>query len=224
MTKSKSLRIQMVAAVTAMLLVSLMVVRTSSAAFTDDVTGGTDTFSTSSVYFNDLGSAVFASGTGLLPGDVIQDCISVAYGGDEYDGLASVKMYVDSLSGTDGTADIATQLGLTTDSSTLLDYANLNVVVGDSGVDCATLESEVDGSLIGDTLDSTGLSNGTELYDGTLNSFNTSGGPLDTSWTPASDDTSRVFVFQVELPSGTGNQAQGDSASGDFTWSVSAGS
>lgn len=209
MTKSKTLRVQMVAAVTAMLLVSFMVVRTSSAAFTDDIDSGAQSIDAATLVFD---SATVAgtdlSVTNILPGDFAETvCYDVTYGGSV---TPSALALTASVTGTNGTDEALLGLSGGDLGTTLDEYLDLTVSMGAAGETCSSL-------LSGGVLDGL-LTNYSVIFPtAKMNTF-TSVDLAAASWTPSGTDT-RAFVFELSLPD-VGNAAQGDGVDATFTWSA----
>lgn len=97
---------QLGAAVAALALVSTMVVRTSSAAFTATTENTNNSWEAGTVTLtdDDSATALFSGLTGLKPGSTEIDCIAVTYGGSL---AASVKLYA-TITGGDGLGDYIT--------------------------------------------------------------------------------------------------------------------
>lgn len=187
---SRAGKIQAVAAVMAALaLTSVMVLRTTSAAFTDTTENAGNSWDAGTVTLtdDDGGSALF-SVTDMAPGDSNNGCIEVTYGGS-----------------------------LTLSTPANLYAAVTETVVGGDGLG-NDLTVVVERGASGDTCASLGTP--TEIYNGTLAAFNTSGSPLATGWTPGTGDTMRPFKFTATLDADAANDAQGEGADATFTWSV----
>lgn len=221
MTKSKTLRVQVVAAVTAMLLVSFMVVRTSSAAFTGSSSTSGDSIAAGTVSLTaDAAGSALIDLSGLLPGYSGEYCVDVIYGGDTTPNNA-VEFYG---TGANGGAWLTAD---STDDGTDLDD-QVKVSVYEADTDCTThgtidsLTADVTGLL-------TDLSQNT-LVDGVaLSSLQDSSSPYTSAFSPAvGGNTDYAFYIKVEFPNDTdgslfgGNQnhAQGDTVAGSFTWQV----
>ena len=214
MTKSKTLRIQAVAAVTAMLLVSFMVVRTSSAAFTGSVTTSGESIAagTVSLTSDDVGTALFSL-TGLLPGASNEYCVDVTYDGDTAPGN-SVEFFG---TGNGSTAGWLTDASGGADGTDLDDQIDVTVYGADT-----TCGATADISALNTLL--SGLS-GATLIDGVdLSTLATSASPVDTGWTPDGANDTYAFYIKVDFPllsdASVQNQAQGDTVTGSFTWQV----
>lgn len=178
-----------------LVLVSGIVLQVSSAAFTGstDNTGNSWDAGTVTLTDDDAGSALFTA-TDQKPGDTATQCIEVTYGGS-ITPSAAVDLFAAVTETNDGTGN---GLG---------DDLDVVVEVGAAGSSCLLF----------------GLG-GTEVYNGTLAGFNTSASALSTGWTPVvgglTPDTMRPFRFTVTLGADTPNDAQGDGADADFTWSA----
>lgn len=96
-TKDRTLRI--IAAVAALALVSIMVLRTSSAAFTGTTTNSGNSWAAGEVKLSDddTGSAMFTI-TNMTPNTAVVKCITVTYDGTV--ATTGVKLYGASLTGT----------------------------------------------------------------------------------------------------------------------------
>lgn len=201
---TRTLKIQLLAGVLALALVSVMVVRTSSAVFS----GTTDTaasWDAGTVTLTDDDGAIHASAnltlTNLKPGDSGFDCIEVTYGGSLVGAdLAGVKLYASSVTNTDGAA-------------------------GDTNVASGKLSDDLDVTI--QTLDATNwaLTDCTNFLLGTsifatapVDNLGTSYATGHGSWAPAA--TNETFYYKVAwtLGTDTANDAQGDGTDVTFTW------
>lgn len=188
-------KLRIVGVAAGLVLVSGIVLQVSSAAFTGSTDNSDNSWDAGTVTLtdNDAGSALFTA-TNQKPGDTATECIEVTYGGS-ITPSAAVDLFAAVTEANDGTGN-----GLGDDLDVVLQ-------VGAAGSSCAVF----------------GLA-GTEIYNGTLAAFNTSATPLSTGWTPVvgglTPDTMRPFQFTVTLGSDTPNDAQGDGADADFTWSA----
>lgn len=188
--------VSLIAGVVALLLVALMVTRTSEAAFTATTDNSGNSFSAASITLtdDDNDGALFTL-SDLEPGDSRSACIEVTYAG-----TVTTPSAVTLYSG--GYADDVGALS-----------GHLNVTVEE-------------GTGAGFTDDCSGFSPspGTPLVDGmTLASFasthsNFSNGAA--SWTPSNGE-SRSYRVTVELDAATPNTEQGASTTGvQFVWEV----
>lgn len=126
---------------------------------------------------------------GLKPGDVIENCLVVTYGGSL---AANVKLYADSLVGTLGT------------------YLNLGVEIGDGGAFPGTATTE-------GTIPCSGFT-GSSIYSGTLAGFagtNTDFGSGVGVWAPTTG-LFKTYRFVVTVQDD--NLAQGQTATVNFVW------
>lgn len=191
---SRTTSLVRVAAVAAALVaVSAMVLRTSSAAFSDTTNNAANNWNSGSVVLNDDdgstdglgngtgGSAMF-NVTNLAPGDVATRCITI-----EYDGsipTADIKLYGSQ-------------------SGELAQYVNVTVERGTGGGF---------GNCTGFTADATGGA----VYTGKLNAFPTTlaagVGLYSTTTTPSA----KVFRFVTTIDDT--NAAQSKSATATFSW------
>lgn len=179
-------------AVGAMALVSTFVLQASSAVFTAQTDNLDNSFVTSDVELsdNDSGTALFTV-SDMNQSDVETRCIEVSY------------------TGTTDPQPVALFSGGYADSSTLGQYLNLDVSLGNAGTTCAAFA-------------------GTNIFSGTLVGFD--GAHTDysngvTGWDPAAASTAapetRAYQFSVELDAATPNSFSGESVSGlTFTWEV----
>lgn len=88
---SPSPRLQLLAAVASLAVVSTMVLRTSQAAFTDTTDNAASAWTAGTVVLSDDDTgALFNALTGLVPGSTETDCIAVTYSGDV---AATVRLY-----------------------------------------------------------------------------------------------------------------------------------
>lgn len=180
--------------VAGLVLVSGIVLQVSSAAFTGSTenTGNSWDAGTVTLTDDDAGSALFTA-TNQKPGDTATDCIEVTYGGS-ITPSAAVDLYA------------AVTESFDASGNGLGDDLDVVVELGAAGASC---------TLFG---------TGTGIYNGTLAAFNTSASALSTGWTPVvgglTPDTMRPFRFTVTLGDDTANDAQGDGADADFTWSA----
>lgn len=191
---SRTASAQLVAGMAALILVSLLVVRASDAAFSATTVNPGNSWAAGTVTLTDDagGTALFAA-TDMVPGSVVDNCIEVTYGGSV--AISGTSLYA-TWSDSDGGGDTGTAAGLSDD---LL----VDVRMGDAGVTCATL----------------GAANSTSVHAGSLDTMAADHAAGALAWTPdASTDTVRAFAFTVELPATTPDDAQGDGASATFTW------
>ncbi len=184
-------RLPVIAMAVALLLVALMVTRTSQAAFTATTDNTGNSFSAGSVTLtdNDLGSAMFTL-LNMAPGDSQTDCIEVTYSGS----ITSPQPVV-LYSG-----------GFTDTTGNLSAHLNLTVVEGDDGATCAAFSGGT--TVVNSTL---------AAFDGASSDYATGSG----GWTPAGTPDTRAYQFTVELdtnvPSGEQGSATDDVA---FVWEV----
>ena len=153
----------------ALLLVGLLVIGTSRAAFFDTTQNTGNSFSTGTVAISDddSGSAMF-SASGLVPGDSVTECITVQYDGTEVP--ADVELYV-------GSGDLS--------GTGLDDYLDMTVELGTGGSfgSCAGFSgsSVYTGTLDGFASAHTGFASGTG------------------SWSPAATSETRTYRFSFTL-------------------------
>lgn len=182
-----------VAFVASMVVVSMLVVTGSIAAFSDTTQSTGNTFSTGTVALvdDDLAASMFTV-SGMVPGDSVTECITVTYQGTVAD-PSGVKVYS----------------GGYTDSGDLANYLNLTIEEGTGGTfgDCTgfTLENIIE--------------SGTTLagFDATHTDYATGAGV----WDPASTPVSKTYRFTVALDAATPDVEQGESVTAaTFTWEV----
>ena len=186
-------RAPVLAMAVALLLVAMMVTRTSQAAFTatTDNTGNSFTAGTVVLSDDDSGAALFAVPT-MSPGDTATGCIQVTYSGTITDPQA-VKLYGG---------------GYTDAGGSLSDYLELTVEEGTAGSTCASFTS---GATIvnGSTLAAFNDTDSTDYASG------------DGTWTPTSTPEMRAYQVTVKLADATPNTEQGASTTDvAFVWEI----
>ncbi len=174
------------------ILVALLVVTSSRAAFVaqNDNVGNQVTAAAVDLGDNDSTTAMFDNLAGLLPGTNEDRCIDVTYTGN-VDPLL-VKLYASA----PPTGDLGT-------------YLNLRIDVGDDTGDafrnCTTFGST--GTV-------------TNVYNGTLAAFATAyphyGTSLSSTWDPAVTGETRTFRFRVSVQDDA--NAEGKTATFGFSW------
>ncbi len=187
-----SLAIQLSAFALSFILVALLVVTSSRAAFVaqNDNTTNTVTAAAIDLGDNDSNGAMFNS-TGLMPGTSVQKCIDVTYTGN-IDPLL-VKIYA--------TAPPTGTLGT---------YLNLTIDVGDDTTDafgsCTTFGGGVNGS--------------TNVYTGTLAGFASDhpdyANGRSTTWDPTGTGQTKTFRFTVSVQDNP--SAEGLTSTFGFSW------
>lgn len=194
----------------ALLLVTLMITRTSQAAFTATTDNAGNSFEAGEVDLadDDGGSTAMFTVTEMLPGDVDESCIKVDYTG--VSGPNAVKLYSSGLTSTDsaGGADGA-------DGSVYATNVALVVQIGSAPV-----------SAPPGFQNCTGFTPTGTIYTGTLSDFastHTDWTSGVTGWTPTTGAESRIFRFETTLSTATPNSEQGDSSTIGFVWEVTAG-
>lgn len=200
-------KIRIAGAAAGVVLVSGMVLQVSSAAFTGETSNTDNSWAAGTVTLtdDDTGVALYASQADIVPGYSEIRCIEVSYTGSVATTALQLHAAVTS-TGSPGTDNgLSDDLDVQVSMGPLASECN----IGDDGfVDAATgLLPQV----------------GTSEYDGTLAAFNAAGSPMTTGWTPdgaTNTDLMRPFLFTVTLGADTGNDAQGDSATADFTWTA----
>jgi predicted ribosomally synthesized peptide with SipW-like signal peptide len=176
-----------------MVVISMLVVTSSIAAFSDTTAGTGNTFSTGTVDLvdDDLGAVLFTA-TAMVPGDSVTDCITVTYQGSVAN-PSGVKLYS----------------GGYVDSGDLDTYLNVTIEEGTGGSfgDCTgfTLENAIE---TGGTLSD---------FDTTHTNYATGAGV----WDPASTPVSKTYRLTVALDAAAPNAEQGESVTAaTFTWEV----
>jgi predicted ribosomally synthesized peptide with SipW-like signal peptide len=176
-----------------LLLVSVVTITGSRAAFSDTTDNSANSFTAGSVELvdDDSGSSMF-SVSNMMPGDTAVECIVVTYQGSIADPPA-VKLYS----------------GGYTDSGDFGDYLNLTIEEGSGGSfgDCTGFSAE-------NTIESGGT---LADFDSTHTDYATGAGV----WDPSSTPESKTYRFTFELDSSTPNAEQGESVTAlTFTWEV----
>lgn len=191
-----------------LLLISFLVMRTSSAVFSDTTEndGNNITADTVTLSDNDEGVALFAV-DGVVPNDVLTRCIEVTYDGSATGAdLTEVKLYSNSDYNVTSTAsgDFDAQLDLV-------------VNMGDSDDTC-----DVDGA---DGWTEKTSSDTIETFSGAHSDFSNG---MVTGWTPAGTPETRAFQFVVTFKGTAGNDFQGAVLGTvtplKFTWEIQSGS
>lgn len=186
-----ALRLQVAAAIVSLAMVSLFVVRASSAAFSAQTVNTSNSWATGAVALTDddgggAASAMFDV-TGMTPGDTVVKCIAVTYAGSA--DPSPVKLY-----------SSVTDNGLA---------AHLDVTVreGDGGGY---------GSCAGFTPSAT-IANGVTLTTfGGYSDYATGIG----TWDPTATGQTKTYQFTVTLGADTPDSAQGADAQAGFTWEL----
>jgi hypothetical protein len=189
----------LLAAVGALALVSMLVMRTSQAAFTATTDNQGNSFNAGAVDLTDDAASALFTATSMVPGEQVQRCIVVTYSGSVAD-PGPVKLYGGGYiqqpgSGT-GSVGIAGHLNLTVEEGT-----------GGSATSCATF-----------TAQSTIVS-GTTLaaFNSTRTDYASGAGV----WDPATTPASRTYRFTLELDPATPDNEQGAGVSDAvFVWEV----
>lgn len=200
-------KIRIAGAAAGVVLVSGMVLQVSSAAFTGETSNSNNSWAAGTVSLtdDDNGQALYASQADIVPGYTQTRCIEVSYTGS----VATTKLDLYAA---------VTSTGSPVSDNGLSDDLDVTVSLGPVASKCNLAD---DGFV--DALTGVVPQTGSSMYDGTLAAFNTAGAPRTTGWTPdgaADTDLMRPFLFTITLGTDTGNDAQGDSATADFTWSA----
>ena len=185
-------RLQVAAAVASLLMVSMFVVRGSSAAFSAQTVNPSNSWATGAVALSDDdgggGASAMFDVDGMVPGDTVTKCITVTYTGSA--DPAAVKLFA------------------TVTDNGLADHLDITVKEGDGGgySSCAgfsataTLENAV-------TLNS--FAGHSDYATGTG------------TWNPTASGQSKTYQFVVTLGADTPSSAQGADAQATFTWETS---
>ncbi len=181
-----------VATLASFLLVSFLVVGTSRAVFSDttDNTGNSLSAGTVTLTDDDSGSVLF--NVTMLPGDTVQNCIVVTYGGSVSD-PGAVRIYSSGY----------------VDSGNFGDFLDIVVEEGNGGAynDCSTFNLE-------NTIEPLG---GLTTWDATHTNYANGAGVWDPSGTPES----KTYRITMVLDPTTPNAEQGESVTAlAFTWEV----
>ena len=173
------------------ILVALLVVTSSRAAFVaqNDNIANQVSSATIDLTDNDSNTAMFATVSGLMPGQVEERCIQVSYAGNL--SPTEVKMYIASA----------------LPAGDLSDYLNLTIDVG-----AATGQP---------FRSCTGFSSTATLFNSDLLAFATAHpdyatAPLATGWTPASPSDARTFRFRISVQDVPAAEAK--STTFGFSW------
>lgn len=178
------------AALVAMVVVTLLILRVSGAAFsaTTDTTGSS--FGTGSISLtDDDGGAALFTVTDMGPGDSATACITVTYNGDFDPGV--VKVYAG---------------GLTDSANGLAQYLDLEIEQGALTDTCGLF-------LAGTTITDAG-----ENLDA-FNTDHTAYGTGVGTWDPATDGEARAYQITVTLDAAAPGSVQGESVTDvAFVW------
>jgi hypothetical protein len=180
--------IQVSAAALSFILIALLVVTSSRAAFVaqNDNTSNQVTAASVDLTDNDSGTAMFNNVTGLMPGTNVDRCIDVTYSGTV--DPTAVLLYING-----------------TPTGTLGQYLNLTIDIGNDTADpfrtCTTFAST--GTLYNGTLD--GFVAAHPNYAGGL-----------TTWDPAGSPETKTFRFRLAVQDNAA--AEGLSSTFGFSW------
>lgn len=183
------LALQLSAIALSFILVALLVITSSRAAFDGQTHNPDNTVTTASISLtdNDGATAMFSNVTDLAPGSPLYRCIEVAYSGSV--DPTPVVLYASGAP----TGDLAP-------------YLDLTVEMGPDHPDNAL-----------DFGDCTGFtSTPTSLYSGTLATFPSATSPVATTWDPAVSGEVRTFRFGITVRNDPA--AQGRTTTFGFTW------
>lgn len=200
-----------VAAFIAVIITSGLVLQTSRAAFTAQTTNDANSFAAGALTLtHDAPTSSRFSVSGWVPGDTATRCIEV-----EYTGTASsnsgVRFFAANLVDVDGAADAGAAAKLSDDLDVVVSIyaATETCLTGAPTVTTiynSTTPAASAGTLEALAANHTGYANG-----------------LNPAWTPAASPEMRAFRIVVTLGADTADNAQGDSATVDFTWEIQAG-
>jgi hypothetical protein len=188
-------RRQTAAAVLSLAVVSLLVLRASSAAFTATTANPGNSFAAGAIDLSDDDSdtALF-SVTGMFPGETETRCINVTYTGDVVGGdLTVVRLYAS---------------GTFTDAGAVADHLHVDVDLGSGASDT----------------DCTGFTEPADVVAEDLATFSARTGfatGVSTGWTPSASPETVSFRITVTLDAAAPDTVQGQSLSDvGFTWEV----
>lgn len=176
-----------------LVVVSVLVVTSSVAAFTSSTSNAGNSFTAGTVDLidDDLGAVMFTVAD-MGPGDSVTDCITVTYQGTVAD-PSGVKVYS----------------GGYTDSGDFDTFLNLTIEEGTGGTfgDCT-------GFALENTIESAGT---VSDFDTARTNYATGAGV----WDPASTPESKTYRITVELDGAAPDAEQGESVTAmTFTWEV----
>lgn len=200
MTQFLNRRAPAIAMIVALLLVAMMVTRTSQAAFTasTDNTGNSFTARSVELTDNDGGLAMFTL-TDLQPGDSQTECIEVTYNGT---GATQNVVFFSALT----TTDVP---GAAVGSGGLSDHLQVQVVQGDASSTCAALGAGAS-TIFGGA--------GETLADLDATAFDYASGLG--GWVPGDGET-RAYELTVTLDPATPADEQGAATNGvGFVWEI----
>ena len=191
MATTGTFKLQAAAAIASLLMVSLFVVRASSAAFSAQTVNTSNSWSTGAVALSDddgggAGSAMFDV-TGMTPGDTVVKCITVTYTGST--DPSAVKLY-----------------SSVTDNG-LADHLDVTVKEGDGGGygSCTGFAAT---ATIADAVTLTAFGAYADYASGIG------------TWNPSATGQAKTYQFTVTLGSDTPDTAQGADAQAGFTWEI----
>ena len=181
-----------IAMLASFMLVSFLVVGTSRAVFSDttDNTGNSISAGSLTLTDDDLGTVLF--NVTMLPGDQVQNCITVTYSGTAAD-PGPVRMYT----------------GGYTDSGNFADYLDITIEEGSGGSfgDCT-------GFVLESTIEPT---SDLAIWDANHTNYGTGAG----FWDPSSTPESKTYRITFDLDVATPNAQQGEFITAlGFTWEV----
>jgi hypothetical protein len=190
-TSSSTMKLHVAATIAALLMVSLLVVRASSAAFSAQTDNPSNSWATGAVALSDddgggAGSAMFDV-TGMIPGDTITKCIAVTYAGSA--DPSPVKLF-----------------STVTDNG-LADHLDVTVREGDGGGygSCAGFSAT---ATIATAVTLTTFAGYSDYASGIG------------TWDPTATGQTKTYEFTVTLGADTPDTAQGADAQAGFTWEI----
>lgn len=177
-------------AVAAVMLVSVLVVQASVAAFSS-TTSTAGSWDSATVTLSNDGGATFATASGMVPGDTNQACVTVTYDGDV--ATAGVKLYGSTLEAT---------------PNDLGEYLDLTIEEVDIGVDTCAAATSTATIFSGATL---------SVNAGSFAATHTNWSDgLASNWTPTANGETQDYRITVTLQDN--NDAQGLLSTATFNW------
>lgn len=181
-------KMQAIAAAVAVLLISTLVLRVSSAAFSASHSNAGNSWETGEITLAGDVSAPLFDVSGMLPGDHETHCLTVTYTGPA--DPAAVKLYVDV---TDG--GLGPYLDITVREADEADGSDST---------CGTLTNTIE---IVPTMTLNAFAAASEDYASGVG-----------DWDPSATGQSKTYEFHVKLDEATPGDEQGSSAEATFTW------
>jgi hypothetical protein len=189
-----SAKVQASAALVALLLLSMLVARASSAAFVGKTANDGNAFTTGELTLTDDAAGALFTVSNMMPGQRVTKCITVTYTGTLDPSVGPVKLYTTGYTDPDG----------------LDAFLDITVHEG-AGV---TTNGSCDGFVKGTEIRGT-----TTLAQ--FETANSNYGNGAGSWTPTASEGSRGYHIEVQLKSSTPETAEGKSLTAfNLTWEV----